>query len=52
MVGHSLVDARAPADWKTADAVLERYGTDPRRRIFAGIAPHALDTCSDALLKG
>ena len=51
VVGHSLVDARAPADWKTADAVLERYGTDPRRRVFAGIAPHALDTCSDALLK-
>ena len=51
VVGHSLVDARAPADWKTADAVIERYGTDPRRRVFAGIAPHALDTCSDALLK-
>ena len=50
VVGHSLVDARAPADWKTADAVIERYGTDPRRRVFAGIAPHALDTCSDALL--
>jgi 5-methylthioadenosine/S-adenosylhomocysteine deaminase len=51
VVGHSLVDARAPADWKTAHAVLERFGTDPRRRVFAGIAPHALDTCSDDLLK-
>jgi 5-methylthioadenosine/S-adenosylhomocysteine deaminase len=51
VVGHSLVDAKAPADWKTADAVVERFGTDPRRRVFAGIAPHALDTCSDALLK-
>jgi 5-methylthioadenosine/S-adenosylhomocysteine deaminase len=51
VVGHSLVDARAPADWKTAHAVLERFGTDPRRRVFAGIAPHALDTCSDELLK-
>ena len=51
VVGHSLVDARAPADWKTALAVLERFGTDPRRRVFAGIAPHALDTCSDDLLK-
>ena len=51
VVGHSLVDAKAPADWKTAHAVLERFGTDPRRRVFAGIAPHALDTCSDALLK-
>jgi 5-methylthioadenosine/S-adenosylhomocysteine deaminase len=51
VVGQSLVDARAPADWKTAHAVLERFGTDPRRRVFAGIAPHALDTCSDELLK-
>jgi 5-methylthioadenosine/S-adenosylhomocysteine deaminase len=51
VVGHSLVDARVPADWKTALAVLERFGTDPRRRVFAGIAPHALDTCSDDLLK-
>jgi 5-methylthioadenosine/S-adenosylhomocysteine deaminase len=50
VVGHSLVDAKAPADWKTAHAVLERFGTDPRRRVFAGIAPHALDTCSDELL--
>src|SRR6267154_396592 len=30
VVGHSLVDAKAPADWKTAHAVLERFGTDPR----------------------
>ena len=50
IVGHTLTDNRAPADWKTADAVLERFGTDPRRRVSAGIAPHALDTCSDALL--
>ena len=51
VVGHSLVDAKAPADWKGASAVLERFGIDPRRRVFAGIAPHALDTCSDELLK-
>jgi len=51
VVGHSLADAKAPADWKGASAVLERFGTDPRRRVFAGIAPHALDTCSDELLK-
>jgi 5-methylthioadenosine/S-adenosylhomocysteine deaminase len=51
VVGHSLVDAMAPADWKTAHAVIERFGTDPRRRVFAGIAPHALDTCSDELLR-
>lgn len=51
VVGHSLVDAKAPADWKTAHAVIERFGTDTRRRVFAGIAPHALDTCSDELLR-
>jgi 5-methylthioadenosine/S-adenosylhomocysteine deaminase len=51
IVGHTLTDHRKPADWRTADAVLERFGTDPRQRISAGIAPHALDTCSDALLK-
>jgi 5-methylthioadenosine/S-adenosylhomocysteine deaminase len=50
IVGHSLTDNRKPADWKTADAVLERFGADPARRVSAGIAPHALDTCSDALL--
>ena len=49
-VGHTLTDNRAPADWKGAEAVLERFGTDPARRVSAGIAPHALDTCSDALL--
>ncbi|WP_164223793.1 amidohydrolase family protein, partial [Stenotrophomonas maltophilia] len=27
------------------------YGVDPATsRVFAGIAPHALDTCSDGLL--
>lgn len=51
VVGHSMMDAKGPADWKTTDAVLERFGTDPKRRVYAGIAPHALDTCSDALLK-
>ena len=51
IVGHSLTDNRASADWRTAEAVLERFGSDPARRVSAGIAPHALDTCSDALLK-
>jgi 5-methylthioadenosine/S-adenosylhomocysteine deaminase len=50
IVGHTLTDHRASADWKTAEAVLERFGTDPAKRVSAGIAPHALDTCSDALL--
>ncbi len=51
IVGHTLTDARGPADWKTAEAVLERFGTDPAKRVSTGIAPHALDSCSDALLR-
>ncbi len=51
IVGHSLSDHRAAADWRTAEAVLERFGADPGNRVSAGIAPHALDTCSDDLLK-
>lgn len=49
--GHSLLDASGPADWKTVDALIERWGTAPTNRIAAGIAPHAPDTCSDALLR-
>jgi 5-methylthioadenosine/S-adenosylhomocysteine deaminase len=51
IVGHTLLDAHAPADWKTAEAVIERFGTDPTARVSAGIAPHALDSCSDELLR-
>jgi len=51
VVGQTLTDATGPPDWRTAEAVLERFGTDPiRSRVIAGIAPHALDSCSDALL--
>lgn len=51
VVGHTITDHRGPADWHTVEGLLERFGTDPVGRISAGIAPHALDTCSDALLK-
>jgi 5-methylthioadenosine/S-adenosylhomocysteine deaminase len=50
IVGHTLTDNRKPPDWRTVDALIERFGTDPRSRVSVGIAPHALDTCSDALL--
>jgi 5-methylthioadenosine/S-adenosylhomocysteine deaminase len=51
IVGDTLMDRDGPADWRTTDALLERYGVAPRSRVTAGIAPHALDTCSDQLLK-
>jgi len=51
IVGQTLTDARAVAAWKVTDELLERFGSDPAARVSAGIAPHALDTCSDALLK-
>jgi 5-methylthioadenosine/S-adenosylhomocysteine deaminase len=51
IVGHTLTDKDAPADWRTADAVLECWGTNKEARVSAGIAPHALDTSSDSLLR-
>lgn len=51
IVGPSISDAKAPPDWRTSDAVAERFGTDPSHRVTFGLAPHALDTCSDDLLK-
>jgi len=46
-----LTDRNAVAAWKITDALFERFGSDAKARVSAGIAPHALDTCSDALLK-
>jgi 5-methylthioadenosine/S-adenosylhomocysteine deaminase len=51
VVGHSISDRGGPADWATAERVIEMFGVDPRARVFAGLAPHALDSCSDALLQ-
>lgn len=50
VVGQTISDGAAPPDWSTALKVIETYGTDPAARIFAGLAPHALDSCSDRLL--
>jgi 5-methylthioadenosine/S-adenosylhomocysteine deaminase len=49
--GYTLTDQKAPADWTAVDALVERWGTSPERRISIGIAPHAPDTCSDELLR-
>jgi 5-methylthioadenosine/S-adenosylhomocysteine deaminase len=51
-VGETLRGTRTTPDWRTAEAVIERFGVDPAAsRVFAGIAPHALDSCADDLLK-
>lgn len=51
VVGSTITDRRADAAWRETEALLDRYGCDPSRgRVTAGIAPHALDSCSDALL--
>ncbi len=49
VLGQTIADEKAPVDWRSAEIVLERWGTDPERRVSAGIAPHALDTVSDEL---
>jgi 5-methylthioadenosine/S-adenosylhomocysteine deaminase len=49
VLGPTIQDASGPADWRSTDAVFERWGADPRRRISAGLAPHAVNTVSDEL---
>lgn len=49
ILGPTIQDASGPADWRGTDAVFERWGADPRQRISAGFAPHAVNTVSDAL---
>ncbi|MBI1779174.1 MAG: amidohydrolase family protein [Proteobacteria bacterium] len=51
VLGPTLTEGQGPADWRTSDAVFERWGASPAARISAGIAPHAPNTCSDALLR-
>ncbi|MFI4986800.1 MAG: amidohydrolase family protein [Alphaproteobacteria bacterium] len=51
IVGHTLSDRTAEADWPVVEALFERWGVAPESRVTAGIAPHAPDSCSDALLR-
>lgn len=51
VVGHSLFDLGRRLEWDQALALIERWGTSPERRVCAGLAPHAPDTCSDDLLR-
>jgi 5-methylthioadenosine/S-adenosylhomocysteine deaminase len=52
VVGHSLFDRTAEADLARSEALVERFGTDPARsRVWAGLAPHATDSCGPELLR-
>ena len=50
VVAHTLTDRGGESGWRESEAVLGRWGVDPQRRIFAGLGPHATDTCGDRLL--
>lgn len=51
VVGSTLTEKRAAEAWAETDRLLDRYGTDPEAsRVTTAVAPHALDSCSDALL--
>lgn len=52
IVGQSVSDNRGRANWSASDEIVERFGVKPEiGRVSASIAPHALDSCSDELLK-
>jgi 5-methylthioadenosine/S-adenosylhomocysteine deaminase len=52
VVGHSLFDRSAESDLARSEELIKRFGTDPvRSRVWAGIAPHATDTCGRDLLR-
>ncbi len=52
VVGHSLFDRSAAGDLAKSEALIERLGTDPARsRVWAGLAPHATDSCGPELLR-
>lgn len=52
VLAHSLYDDGAEHELATAQALLERFGTDPERsRVWAGLGPHATDTCGPGLLR-
>jgi 5-methylthioadenosine/S-adenosylhomocysteine deaminase len=52
VVGHSLFDRSAEVDLARSEALVERFGTDPARsRVWAGLAPHATDSCGPELLR-
>ena len=52
VVAHSLYDEGSERGLHDTESLLERFGADPERsRVWAGIGPHATDTCGPALLR-
>ena len=52
VVAHSLYDRDAERGLRETEALLERFGADPARsRVWAGLGPHATDTCGPDLLR-
>ena len=52
VVGHSLFDRSAESDLGRSEQLIERLGTDPAwARVWAGLAPHATDSCGPELLR-
>lgn len=50
VITSTLMDVGRPPAKEAALALLDRWGTDPERRVFAALGPHATDTCSPELL--
>jgi 5-methylthioadenosine/S-adenosylhomocysteine deaminase len=52
VLAHSLYDREAERGLGETEALLERFGADPARsRVWAGLGPHATDTCGPDLLR-
>ena len=52
VVAHSLYDRSADADLAVSERLIDELGADPSRsRVWAGLGPHATDTCGPALLR-
>jgi 5-methylthioadenosine/S-adenosylhomocysteine deaminase len=50
VVAQTLTDEGADSSWNESEEVLARWGVSPEKRIFAGLGPHATDTCGDRVL--
>jgi 5-methylthioadenosine/S-adenosylhomocysteine deaminase len=50
VVAQTLTDRGGERSWLESETVIERWGVSPEHRIFAGLGPHATDSCSDELL--